>query len=108
MIAAATGVNLWAEWVSIELANLRGQDYQLPEHKREYAGILICLARQSYPDLSAYNEPEVVWRLDKENHAGLIVASPDHNRVDALLDDYAPRFAADFLAVAPPLDEPPN
>lgn len=108
MIAAATGVNLWAEWVGIELANLRGLDYQPPECRREYAGILICLARQDYPDLSAYDEPEVVWRLHKKNHAGLIVASPDRNRVDSLLDDFSRRFAEEFLAVAPPLDEPPD
>jgi biotin carboxylase len=107
MIAAATGVNLWAEWVGIELANLRGHDYQLPEYRQEYAGILICLARQSHPDLSAYDEPEVVWRLNKKNHAGLIVASPDRNRMDSLLENFSERFAADFLAVAPPLDKPP-
>lgn len=107
MITAATGVNLWAEWVAIELANLRAHDYQLPEYRRDYAGILICLARQSYPDLSAYDEPEVVWRLQKKNHAGLIVASPDPDRVDALLDSYIRRFSDDFLAVAPPLDKPP-
>jgi biotin carboxylase len=108
MVAAATGVNLWAEWVGIELANLRGQTYRLPAYKQEYAGILICLARQTYPDLSAYDEPEVVWRLHKKNHAGLIVAAPDHNRVETLLDSFSRRFAADFLAVAPPLDEPPD
>lgn len=107
MVAAATDVDLWAEWVAIELANLRAHNYHPPERKQDYAGILICLARQSYPDLSAYNEPEVVWRLHKKNHAGLIVASQDYSRVDALLDSFAGRFAEDFLAVAPPLDKPP-
>ena len=65
-----------------------------------------CLARQDYPDLSGYNDPEVYWRSDKHNHAGIIVASPDPARVQALLDEYAQRFVQDFLAVMPALDKP--
>jgi len=66
--------------------------------------VMNCLARQEYPDLSGYQDPEVVWRLQKKQHAGLILASPDSARLQLLLDDYSRRFAEDFLAVAPPLD----
>lgn len=104
----ATGVDLWGEWVRIELANLRGEPYQLPEVRAGYSGVLNCLARQEYPDLGAYNDPEVVWRLHKKHHAGLIVASPDAARVENLLNSYAERFAQDFLAVMPPLDKAPT
>ncbi len=102
MVAAAAGVNLWAEWARIELAHLRGETYALPPVRQEYAGLILCLARQNQPDLSAYNDSEVVWRLNKENHAGLIVASPQMERVQELLQSYARRFADDFLAVLPP------
>ena len=102
MVAAAAGVNLWAEWARIELAHLRGETYALPPVRQEYAGLILCLARQNQPDLSAYNDSEVVWRLNKENHAGLIVASPQVERVQELLQSYAKRFADDFLAVLPP------
>ena len=44
-----------------------------------------------------------MWRLDKKQHAGLIVASSHHERVQSLLAAYADRFARDFTAVAPPL-----
>lgn len=102
MVAAAAGVNLWAEWARIELAHLRGESYTLPPIRQEYAGLILCLARQDHPDLSAYNDPEIVWRLQtKENHAGLIVASPQAERVQELLRGYAERFANDFLAVLP-------
>jgi biotin carboxylase len=105
-VAFATGLNLWAEWAKIEAAHLRGETYRLPENlRREYAGLMNCLARQEYPDLSAYNDPEVVWRADKKNHAGLILASPDSDRLQTLLDDYSRRFASDFLAVLPPLEK---
>ncbi len=108
MIEVAAGVNLWREWARLELASLRGEPYALPEVRHDYAGILICLARQEYPDLSGYHDPEIVWRMDKKQHAGLIVASSDPDRVARLLDDYVGRFAHDFLAVAPPLDKAPE
>jgi hypothetical protein len=108
MVEHATGVNLWREWAAIELANIRGNEYPIPASGENYAGILICLAHQQYPDLSAYNDLEVVWRLHKKNHAGLIVASDNQNRIEELIDDYSQRFSADFLAFAPPLDESPS
>jgi hypothetical protein len=70
--------------------------------------VLICLARQEHPDLSAYSDPEIVYRVDKKHHAGLIVASADSARVEELIETFSRRFAADFLAVAPPLDKPPS
>jgi biotin carboxylase len=107
LVAAAVGVNLWAEWARLETAYAFGEPYPIPADKGEYAGVLICLARQEWPDLSGYHDSEIVFRLNKKYHAGLIVASPDKDRVETLIAAYAQRFAYDFLAVAPPLDKPP-
>lgn len=101
----ATGVNLWAEWGLIELAHIRGEKYKLPKLKKAYAGVINCLARQDWPDLSGYNDPEIVWHMTKKYHAGFIVASPDAQRVEDLLNQYAERFGHDFLAVMPPLEK---
>lgn len=101
MIFFASGVNLWAEWARLEAASARGEQYQLPPVRHDYAGILICLARQEWPDMSGYQDPEVVWRIDKAYHAGLVVASPDQARVEQLLQVYSERFAHDFLTVGP-------
>ena len=98
----ATGINLWREWVRIEIANFRGQKYELPKSHSGYAGVINCLARQDWPDLSGYNDPEIIWRLNKKYHAGLIVSSPEAARVESLLNNYAERFSQDFLAVLPP------
>ena len=104
LVDAATGVALWAEAAKIEVAQLRGEQYQLPPIRHDMAGLIICLAQQQHPDLSTYQDPEIVWRLDnKEYHAGLLVASPDYARVEQLLNQYSERFAHDFLAVAPPI-----
>ncbi len=108
LVEASSGINLWAEWARLETAALRGEDYQVPEDKGAYAGVMICLARQEWPDLSGYQEPEIVYRVHKQQHAGLIVASPQHERVEQLIRDYSQRFAYDFLAVAPPLDTAPT
>jgi biotin carboxylase len=103
MLEHATGVNLWAEWARLELAHLRGEEYQLPAGKaRQSAGLLVSLARQEWPDTGAYSDPEIAWRLHKERHVGFIVAGPDHARVQSLLADYVSRVAQDFTATAPP------
>ena len=105
LVEAATGLNLWAEWARLE-ARPDGQPYTVESQRRHQAGLLVSLARQEWPDLSSYNDHEVVWRLKKKNHAGVIVASPDEKRVDALLASYTERFYQDFFATAPPRDRP--
>ncbi|HXF60032.1 MAG TPA: ATP-grasp domain-containing protein [Caldilineaceae bacterium] len=108
LVEMATGINPWVEWARLELAFLRGASYAPPASRQEYAGLLVSLARQEWPDTTAYNEPEVVWRLHKRHHVGLIVAAPDPVRVQSLVAGYAPRIAADFTAIQPPLDRPPE
>jgi biotin carboxylase len=105
VIEAATGVNLWREWAKVEIAGEDGT-YEAPPDRAAYAGIALSLARQTSPDMSAYQDPEIVRRIDKHHHAGLIVASPDETRVAHLLDEYARRFRTDFMAVEPVPDKP--
>lgn len=108
LVEASSGINLWGEWARLETAALRGEAYAVPADKGEYAGVMICLSRQEWPDLSGYQDPEIVYRVNKKQHAGLIVASPQQARVEQLVRDYSQRFAQDFLAVAPPLDTAPT
>ena len=74
--------------------------------RKEHAGIILSLARQEYPDTNAYDDPEIVYRVKKKHHAGLIVRAPKLERVSELLDDYGRRFAEDFVAVLPPMERP--
>jgi biotin carboxylase len=101
VVEAATGVNLWREWAKIEIAGDHGA-YAPPPLREDCAGIVLSLARQEEPDTRAYNESEIVMRVHKRHHAGLIVASADPHRVRQLLDSYVDRFRADFHATAPP------
>jgi hypothetical protein len=108
MVEAAGGVNLWAEWAKMEVAQVKGEAYTAPSDAGKYAGVLICLAKQEWPDLSGYQAEEIVYRVHKQQHAGLIVASENQERVEELIREYSQRFAHDFLAVAPPLDTAPT
>ena len=105
MVEAASGLNLWAEWAKVETATKK-RPYKLPKPNSLYSGVIISLARQECPDTSAYDDPEIVWRMNKHHHAGLIVASKDQKRVEELLDSYTERFYHDFHATAPLPDKP--
>lgn len=107
MVEAATGINLWVEWARIEAGQGRAP-YELPPRRHDYAGALISLARQEQPDTSAYTDPEIVLRVQKPHHVGFVLASPDPDRIDALLDAYAGRIAADFAATLPPWTDRPE
>ncbi len=104
-VEAATGLNLWAEWAKLEIAT-KEKPYELKKPNSLYSGIIVSLARQEWPDTSAYNDPEIVWRINKHHHAGLIVASKDHRRVEELLEAYTERFYQDFHATVPLPDKP--
>ena len=101
MIEAAGGLNLWEEWAKLEL---RGA-YSPAELRKDYASILICLARQEWPDLSGFDAPEVVWKLHQNHHAGLILRSSKAARVDALTEQYTARFYELFFSSLPPADK---
>lgn len=103
MIEMGTGVNLWREWARLEVAMLNGEKYKLPEVKKQYAGLVLTLSRQEYPDTSNYSDDEIVWRASKPYHAGLIVASDDYDRVDALVQEYIGRFMNEFNMNLPPM-----
>src|SRR5207248_7933283 len=105
VVEAATGVNLWREWARIEIAGEHGA-YDLPPRRGEYAGIALSLARQEEPDTSGYVDPEIVTRIRKHHHAGLIVRSRDPRRVESLLADYTERLRRDFLATMPAPERP--
>jgi len=106
LVEYSTGVNLWREWAKIEVAHLRGEAYAPPTPRRDYAGSVLCLAKEAEPDTSAFNAPEVVYRMRKDHHAGLIVRSGNPARVAALLEEYSAAFVNQFLASMPPPERP--
>jgi biotin carboxylase len=105
LVDSCTGINLWAEWAKIEIDGGAGS-YRLKEARENLGGLLVSLARQEHPDTSAFSDPEVVWRMEKKHHVGLIISSPSYERVTYLMDQYLERIREDYLAVAPPRSKP--
>ncbi len=104
LIEAASGINMWAEWAKVEIAAGRNEPYAVPEPRSDYAGLLVSLARQEWPDTSGFEEPELVWRMHKRHHVGFVVKSPDYHRVGHLLELYTERVRSDYHASAPARD----
>lgn len=105
VIEAATDINLWREWARLEIGAGK-QPYTLPQARRDYAAVIVSLARQEHPDTSAYADPEIVYRVTKYHHAGFVLKSSDPARIQQLLDSYSARFANDFLATQPVPEKP--
>jgi biotin carboxylase len=101
VLEAASGVNIWHEWARIEI-NCGREPIRIEPSRREYAGIALSLARQEYPDTSGFADPEIVFRVKKRHHVGLVVRSTKQERITELLDEYARRFVEEFSAVLPP------
>jgi biotin carboxylase len=106
VVEFASGINPWVEWARMEVAALFHMEYALPKPKQRYAGSVICLAREEWPDTSHYDAPEVVWRLKRHHHAGLIVCDDSAVRVENLVEEYSDRFLDEFCAVEPAPDKP--
>jgi biotin carboxylase len=106
LVEFSSGVNLWREWARLEVQHLRGETYAPPPSFESYAGSVLCLAKTAEPDTAAFDAPEIVHRMKKHHHAGLIVRSDQPERVRELLEEYAAEFARRFLASMPPPEKP--
>lgn len=104
LVEVSTGVNLWREWARLEVGHLRGETYVPSESFESYAGSVVCLAQTKEPDTTPFNAPEIVVRVTKDHHAGLIVRSPRAERVRQLLEEYSGEFARRFLEKVPAME----
>jgi biotin carboxylase len=96
----AAGFNLWREWAKLETTT-KDNPYQPPKIRKDYAGIVLCLASQEQPDTSHYTDAEIVYRVTKPKHVGLIFHSERRERIDELIEIYTSRIAREFLTVVP-------
>ena len=100
VLEQACGFSLWREWAKLTMATPENP-YKPPKIRKEYAGIVLALAKEDAPDTSHYDDQEIVYRVTKPKHVGLIFHSPESSRVGELLEIYTERISRDFLAIAP-------
>ncbi|MCB1023279.1 MAG: ATP-grasp domain-containing protein [Acidobacteria bacterium] len=96
----ACGFNLWREWGKLESAT-EEKPYQKPTLRSDYAGVALALANQENPDTSHYTDEEIVYRVNKPKHVGLIFRTRTKERMETLLSDYSAKIVHDFLEIAP-------
>jgi biotin carboxylase len=96
----ASNFNLWRDWAKLETATEEKPSVPPKTHK-DFAGVALALANQDAPDTSHYDAKEIVYRVTKPKHVGLIFCSKKQKRVEELLNVYSERITNDFLAVAP-------
>ena len=96
----ACNFNLWREWARLETAT-EEKPYKLPKLRKDFAGITLALANVDQPDTSHYTDEEIVYKINKPKHVGMIFHSTKQKRIDELLTVYTERITNDFLAVAP-------
>lgn len=96
----ACNFNLWREWARLETAT-EENPYKLPKLRKDFAGVALALANTDDPDTSHYADEEIVYRVAKPKHVGLIFFTKKEKRLEKLLATYTERIAADFLATAP-------
>ncbi len=101
MVEMSSGINLWSEWGRVETAVARNQPYELPPVRDDYSGIVISLTKDKTPDISSFQDSEIVWLLKKDYHIGFIVKADNQERVEELLDQYAERIYNEFHASHP-------
>ena len=100
VLEQANGFNLWREWAKLETAT-KEKPYKAPKLRKDYAGICLALSKEETPDTSHYEDAEIVYRVKKPKHVGLIFYSNKQKRLAELLQTYTEKITSDFLAVAP-------
>jgi len=96
MVEAETGLNLWAEWARLEIAQAEGR-YRLPKVMEAYAGVAACMAPYERPDLRSYAAPGVQPLEAKPYHASVLVHGDSAKTVATTLQGVAERLSRDFM-----------
>ncbi len=104
LVEQETGVDLWAEWAKLEIPHGKW-GYTPPKRENHHAGLIISLSKDKTPDMSAYDDADIVWKLTMDHHAGLVVRCADEATLDRRMDELEKRIANDFMAVLPAPDK---
>jgi biotin carboxylase len=98
MVEAHSGVNLWAEWARIEIAQAQGLPYELPAVKDGYAGVMASAVHHEHPDPRPYLSEGVRFVPSKPYHIGLVVEGPSPEAVSGKLAELAQRVGRELSA----------
>ncbi len=99
LVEATSGLNLWAEWAKLEVAQHR-PPYELPTPEKQYGGLAICMIPWEYVDLTRLgSQPGVQYVQPKPYHLAALVTSDEADEVEAKVLDQA-RFIEQNVQIA--------
>ncbi len=109
MIEVSAGINIWAEWAKIEVADALGEKYKLPKINKHHTGLIVSLTRQAEPDISPFSDPEIAWRMaGHDHHLGFIVKTQTQKHALEILEKYTSMIRENYHAAQPSNDKPTN
>ncbi len=83
MVLHATGVDLWAEWAKLELAEFTKGDYTAPKDNGRFAAITIRTVAEEWPQFQDVQLDVDVQHIPKRYHAAVVYSSDKLDRVAA-------------------------
>ena len=83
MLREASGVDLWAEWAKLELADLREEDYRKPEDRGGYGAITIRTIGEEWATLEGVDLGVSQRMIPKRWHAAGLMWDGDLGKVAA-------------------------
>jgi hypothetical protein len=95
LVEVSTGVNLWNEYVILELSE-EGAPYSLESVRDDPAALLVGLARTERPDHHRIAGPEVAWRLAAPWQVGVVIRHSDTNELDRLVRTHQATFVREL------------
>ena len=72
MVQEATGVDLWAEWAKLELAEFAADGYKAPKDRGGYAAVTIRTVGEEEPQLDRLDLPGVRQTFPMKHHAAML------------------------------------
>ncbi len=97
LIEAATGLVIWQEAARIDLAELKGESYQVPTVREGYGGLIAAPSKHPFADTSSFKQPEVFFRPRSKEFVSLIVKTDSFEATETLLAEIAKRFQEEFM-----------
>ena len=98
MINSASGVDLWAEWARLELAEVAGSGYRAPQDQGRHAAVTIRTTAEESPELSDLGVDEIQASFPLKHHAAVLLGHRDLTRVtraqDQLYEVLTQRFGS--------------
>jgi biotin carboxylase len=108
MVEVATGVNLWREWAVLENALLLGQKYKAPKAEKNFAGLLVSLAKEEKPNTDIFQDVTIAKRLKKDYHVGLVFKDKKQEVITQKLAEYEHIIREKYMNILPPTNKPLN